>query len=136
MSQENVEALRAVYAEWAEGNFRAGEDLLDQRMMFIPGDGGPPETAEAGFYIGPEGFREFFGAWLKPWTNLTITAEEYIEAESSVVVAAIQRGTGAGSGAAAELRQFHVWTFRAKAAIRYEVFRDRAEALEAVGLSE
>ena len=74
--------------------------------------------------------------WLSEWSNFTIAAEEVIEAGDSVVVAACQRGEGKESGIEAELRYFQVWTFRGRHVIRIEQFRDRAEALEAVGLSE
>ena len=53
-----------------------------------------------------------------------------------MVAAVVQRGVGDGSGAATEFRYFHVWSFRGGKAIRIENFRRRAEALEAVGLSE
>jgi len=132
MSQENVEALRAVYEEWAKGNLSAGGDLYDREILFIP----PAVWPEAGTYRGPQGAREFLLGWSKAWTNLTVAAEEFIEAENSVIVAARQRGVGTESGASTESRYFMVWTFRGRVVIRIEAFLDRAEALEAVGLSE
>ena len=133
MSQENVEAVRAVYEEWAKGNFRAGGDLWDRRVVFVP----IGELPDTGDYFGLEGVTTFMRAFLQPWTNFTITAEELIEAGDSVVVVARQRGTGRASGLVAELeQQFQVWTFRGRTVIRFEAFRERAEALEAVGLSE
>ena len=133
MSQENVEIVRGVYEEWAKGNFRTGGDLWDRRVVFVP----IAELPDASEYFGLEGVTTFMRAFLQPWTNFTITAEELIEAGDSVVVVAHNRGEGRGSGLdAGTERQFHVWTFRGHAVIRFEAFRDRAEALEAVGLSE
>jgi hypothetical protein len=40
------------------------------------------------------------------------------------------------SGVPVELRYFTVWSFRGNKVIRIENFRERGEALEAVGLSE
>ncbi len=37
MSRENVEAVRAMYAEWAKGNFRADADIFDRLVVMIPG---------------------------------------------------------------------------------------------------
>jgi ketosteroid isomerase-like protein len=34
MARDQVEALRAVYDEWARGNFRAGQDLWDPDVVF------------------------------------------------------------------------------------------------------
>jgi ketosteroid isomerase-like protein len=73
--------------------------------------------------------------FLEPWVRITIEAEEITGAGDSVFAAVVQRGTGHGSGAATELRYFHVWTFRGGKVIRLETFRDRAEAREAVGLT-
>ena len=134
MSQTNVETLRAVYEEWANGNFRASEDLWDQRALYIPAR--TPDTPDTGYYLGPEAIREFMREWLKAWTRLTIAAEEFVEAESHVVVRARQQGSGRESGVAVDMLHFHVWTFRGRKVTRFEVFQTRAEALEAVGLSE
>ena len=87
-------------------------------------------------YIGPEGIREYMLGILAAWKSLTMAAEEFIDAESSVVVAVYQRGLGRESGASGDMRYFAVWTFRGRAVIRLETFRDRAEALEAAGLDE
>jgi ketosteroid isomerase-like protein len=133
MSQDNMTAVRAVYDEWAKGNFRAGGDLWDSRVVFVP----IADLPDAGDYFGLEGITTFMRAFLQPWTNFTITADELIEAGDSVVVVARQRGIGRDSGLLAQLeQQFQVWTFRGRTVIRFEAFRERAEALEAVGLRE
>jgi ketosteroid isomerase-like protein len=130
VSRQNVERIRAVYERWAEGDFRAGGDLWDPAAVFIQRPGFP----EAGTYLGPEEISRYMRHFLGSWTQITIVAEEIIEAGDSVVVAVRQRGVGTGSGAVTELRYFHVWTFRGPRAVRWENFRERAEALEAVGL--
>ena len=135
MSQENVEVVRGIYDEWAKGNLRAGRDLYDRRVLFIP----IAEMFDArDFYVGPEGVAEFMRPFLQAWTNFTVTAEELIEAGDSVVVAVRHRALGRESGVLADEpeQEFQVWTFRGTAVIRFEVFRDRADALEAVGLRE
>jgi ketosteroid isomerase-like protein len=133
MSQKNVEIVKRVYEEWAKGNFRAAGDLWDRRVVFVPA----AELPDAGDYFGLEGVATFMREFLQPWTNFTITAEELIEAGDSVVVVAHMRGEGRSTGLVTELeQQFQVWTFRGGSVIRFEAFRDRAEALEAVGLSE
>lgn len=133
MSQENVDALRSVYEEWSKGNFKAGADLYDRHVIYIP-RAEMPDTEVS--YLGTEGIAEYMRGQLGAWTKLTITAEELIEAGDSVVVGARWRGEGHESGALGESLGFHVWTFRGRAVIRLELFGYRAEALEAVGLSE
>jgi hypothetical protein len=44
--------------------------------------------------------------------------------------------TGRGSGAPAEARGAHEFTIRDGLLVRLKAYRDRSEALEAVGLSE
>ena len=130
MSQENVEAVRAVYEEWRNGNFRAGVDLYDPLVLLVQGAGFP----EAGAYLGLEGIAEYMQTFLEAWTRVTIEADDLADAGDSVVAAVIQRGTGQGSGAPTEFRYFHVWSFRGGKVIRLENFRERSKAREAAGL--
>jgi ketosteroid isomerase-like protein len=132
MSQENLSVVRAAYDEYAKGKLRAGLDLYDPFTLFIP----IPDFPTSGHYLGPEGIGTFMRAYLEGWTNLTMTAEELIEAENSVVVTVRQRAAGRESGVPTTIRYFEVWTFRGRGVVRIEQFRDRAAALEAVGLSE
>jgi ketosteroid isomerase-like protein len=132
MSRENVQALRAVYEEWGKGNFRAGADIYDRLVVMIPG-GDPTDT---NYYLGLEGIRKYSLELLSAWTNYTMSADEFIEVDNSVVVAVHQRGVGRESGIPGEMRFYAVWTFRGRNAVRLETFGDRAQALEAVGLRE
>jgi ketosteroid isomerase-like protein len=132
MSQENVDAVRSIYGEWENGNFRAGVDLYHSLVLFIPF----PDFPAAEHYLGREGVREFMRGFLAAWTNLTMAAEDVIEVGDSVVVTTRWRGVGKESGAQTEKRVFDVWTFRGRTVTRVEFFLDRADALAAVGLSE
>jgi ketosteroid isomerase-like protein len=133
MSQENVEAIRAVYEEWRNGNFRAGVDLYDPLAVLVQGAGLP----EPGAYLGLEGIGDYMRTFLEAWEHVTIEAEDLVDAGDSVVAAVVQRAIGKASGAPpAEFRYFQVWSFRGGKVIRLEVLRDRVAALEAVGLWE
>ena len=130
MPDEHVDALRDVYARWGQGDFSASLDVADPLILFVLG----PEFPDAGSYLGIEGLREYTRGFLEPWSRMTIEAEELTAAGDSVVVAVLQRGVGVESGIATDFRYFQVWSFRGARAIRLENFRERAEALEAVGL--
>ena len=130
MSQDHVQAIRGVYGSWSEGDFRASAGLMDPLVLFVMGEGLP----ETGAYLGVDGLAEYMRGFLEPWARITIEAEDVTEVGDSIVVAVLQRGTGHGSGAATELRYFHVWTFRGGKVIRLETFRDRAGARGAAGL--
>ena len=94
MSRENVELVQRLLEEWGAGDLRVGAEVYDPRVQFIP-LARLPDTAE-GLYVGPEGIRTFMHNWLNVWTNLTVSAEEIIEAGDSVVVGVCQRGGGEG----------------------------------------
>ncbi len=131
MPEENLEAVRGVYERWGVGDFEASLDVFDPQVLFVIG----PDFPDAGPYLGLEGVRDYTRGFLEPWSRVAIEAEELREVGDSVVAAVRQFGVGGGSGAETELRYFHVWTFRGDRVVRLENFRERAEALEVVGLS-
>jgi ketosteroid isomerase-like protein len=134
MSEENIEAVRRVYGEWAQGNFRAGPEIYDQDVVFVQSR---ELGTDSGTYLGLDGVRDYMGKFLEVWERVTVEASELIEAGDSVVVKVIQRAVGKGSGVEpAEMEYFHVWTFRGGKVIRLDVIRSREAALEAAGISD
>ncbi len=130
MSQENMEAVRRGIASaesfWA---------LLDEDVVWeIPPEIELPDIPRR--VVGREeviaGSRHYWGTW----DEYRLDAEELIDAGSSVVLVVQERGRGRGSGIPFERRWAQVWTFRQGRLIRWELFPDRATALEAVGLRE
>ncbi len=132
MSEENVDAVRTVYEQWRNGNFRAGVDLYDPLVVLVQGTGFP----EAGAYLGLEGIADYMRTFLEAWQRVTIEAEDLVDGGDSVVAAVVQRGIGKGSGASTEFRYFQVWSFRGGKVIRIEILRDRSAAFDAAGISE
>lgn len=131
MSQEHLDAVRAVYDAWGRGDFQGGPNVYDPLAVLVQGEGFP----DKGAHLGIEGIRKYTRGFLEAWERITIEAEELIEAGDSVIAAVVQRGVGQGSGAPAEFRYFHVWTFRGDRVIRLETVRERAQALALTGLS-
>ena len=133
MSDENVETVRRIYEQWAEGNFRAGVELYDPLILLVHGLGFP----ESGTYLGLDGVRDYTATFLEAWERMTIEAEEIFDVGDSVVAKVVQRAIGRESGIEpAELEYFQIWSFRGGRVIRLEVIRDRSEAMKAVGISE
>jgi ketosteroid isomerase-like protein len=132
MSQENVEAVRAVYERWSEGDFRASVHLFDPHVVLVL----RPEFPDAGTYLGPEAVAAYTRGLLEPWTHFTMEAEELVASGDSVLARVRQRGVGSTSGVSTELRYFMLWSFRGSKVIRLESIRGHAEALEAAGLRE
>ncbi len=136
MSDENVDIVRAIYERWSEGDFRASVDLLDPHVVLVLGPEFGPDSPDVGTYSGIEAVAAYTRGLLEAWTDFTMEAEEIVAAGDSVIVAVCQRGVGRISGVPTELRYFTLWSFRGRKVIRLESVRDRAQALEAAGLSE
>ncbi len=132
MSEKNVDVLRGTYAEWAKGNLKAGFELLDPRVVYV----NRPGLLEEATCYGRAEMRHWMREFLSAWDRYEAHATEFIPAGDSVVVAVRQVAAGRGSGVPTEAGIFHVWSFRGERVIRLETVPDRAEALQAAGLSE
>ena len=80
---------------------------------------------------------EFWEQMRTAWDDLTREPLEFIQAPGErVVVLVRQSGRGRESGVPVEIHFFHLLTIRDGRVRKVEVFRDRADALEAAGLRE
>jgi ketosteroid isomerase-like protein len=95
MPADRIATVQSIYERWAEGDFGATFDLLDQDVVFVI----PPEFPDAGKYLGNDAIAEYTSGFLEPWTRITIEAEELLPAGDSVVASVFQRGVGDASGA-------------------------------------
>jgi ketosteroid isomerase-like protein len=129
MSQENVDLARRG-TQSAEGFWA----LLDEYIVWDLR--GYPVPDLQGAYLGRDAVIDASRHYWGTWTNYRVEPEELIDGGSSVVVVLHEQGRGKGSGASVERRWAQVWTFSRGQIIRWEMFPDRASALEAAGLSE
>ena len=132
MSEERIEAVRAIYDRFAEGDFAVSLEYVDPQVLFVL----PPGFPESGTYLGIEALGEYTREFLEPWDRIAIAAEELIDGGDTVIATVLQSGVGSGSGATTEFRYWQVWSFRGRKVIRLENFRERSDALEAAGLPE
>jgi ketosteroid isomerase-like protein len=129
VSQQNVEIVRAFYERFASGDFNALAGFSDD-FEFVTS----PELPDAGTYRG-EGAIRFMKTWVESFDQLTIEATEIIDAGDKVVVAILQRGRPRGSQTAVEGRWWQAVTLRGGEIAQVVTFPERAQALEAAGLS-
>jgi ketosteroid isomerase-like protein len=125
----NVELVREVYGAWARGDFSAGAFAPDFEW------GQLPDAVEPGARRGPEvgvALRRLFEAY----KDFRVEAEEFLDAGERVVVVACVRGTARKSGLELDQRFAFVWRAREAMLTGFQVYRERAEALKAVGLEE
>jgi ketosteroid isomerase-like protein len=136
MSQENVEIVRRGYELYAAGDLEGVTDLIaDAAELPDAGGLGVADTA-AGTRHGRDGFLLGAQEAVEAFEDYRVEAQEFIDAGDAVVVPVRISGRGRASGAMLEVRLVHVWVLRTGRAIRNEIYRTTAEALEAVGLSE
>jgi ketosteroid isomerase-like protein len=108
--------------------------VADPLILFVQA---PGLEVDAGPTLGIEGLIDYMRDHLKSWSAITMEAEDITDTGDGTIMATVrQHAVGRGSGAETDLRYYQLWSFRGGKLIRLENFRERAEALEAVGLSE
>jgi ketosteroid isomerase-like protein len=131
MSQQNVEALKAVYARWETGDFWT-PDIFDPGVQVVWAGVMPDTGVDRGLAAVEAATR----GWLAAWDDHRWEADRFIPVHDRVVVLFTARGRGKGSSVEIEAHWAHLWTFRNGKATRLEGFVNQSEALAAVGLSE
>jgi hypothetical protein len=129
MSQENVEIVREFYADpdpWGAFAVRVAPDAEFDFTAVYPD--GP-------VLHGIDAVRRFRDE--VPWGSLHFEPERLVEVDGERVLALVRAvGVGQLSGVRGEAKVAHEFTIRAGLLVRFKVYGDRAEALEAAGLSE
>lgn len=133
MSAENVEIVRAVFAEWERGNFAATGLAPDVRITWLASafGGGQRETT-----IGLEEAADFMREFFSSFQDVRLVAEEVVDADDKVVVVAVWRGEGKTSGALTEWRHGGVYEIRDSQVASITTYTDPSTAFEAAGLRD
>ena len=133
MSRENVEIVRAISDAYARGDYEDALGRLDEDIEFVS----PPDITGGGqVWRGREGTRRGVTSFLGTWEDYRYEVRDLIDCGDEVLVEGWQRARGRGSGVEVSEAIYTVWTVREGRVVRQRMFRDRAEALEAAGLSE
>ena len=140
MSQENISLVRdltklvsSVVGPDPDALDRALGDYADERFeLHLPAD--YPEGGQV--FRGREGLRAYTASLRETWREWRFVPERFLDTNDHVVVFALLVARGHESDVPIELETNHVWTIRDGRATSMRVYRDRSEALEAVGLRE
>ncbi len=134
MSQENVEIVRRLYADWERGDLLRTADFFDAEIEHsrigseLPGINGN--------WRGIEGLQVAMASYLDALADLRIEAERIIDlGEDRVLVLSRQTARGKTSGLPFEREFGDLFTLSDGKVLRYVSYWDRAEALKAVGLT-
>jgi ketosteroid isomerase-like protein len=127
MSQENVEIVEAIYAEWAER--RLGREFMAEDIRYV----NPPYALEGGTREGADSFNNVF----EVYSELRFEIDRLIDAgKEKVVMVGTMEGVARQTGLEMTRPHSQVWTIRDGKAISMQWFHAESEALEAAGLSE
>jgi ketosteroid isomerase-like protein len=128
MSRANVEAVRAGIAAYNRGDVEALLAVYDPDVEFA--------TLLLGNHHGKEALRALFEENRENLSGYGFELDEAIDAGDTVI--AVARLLGAGRVSKIELGDLIAFslTFRDGRCVRQQTFRNKAEALEAVGLRE
>ena len=136
MSQENVEIVRRMSIAFRNGDWAAAAEPLHPDVEMdttrFPLDGLDR------VYRGLEEVATFWGEWLEAWGEQNFEDPELIDAGDQVVTWTTgHQIRGKGSGVEVGIPPYAwVTTLRDGKVVRATLFMDRADALEAAGLSE
>ena len=136
MSQENLSLLGDLYELLpglrepdSEAVTRLFRDYADPSFeLHLPPD--YPEGEQ--ILRGREGMNAFAAVLQETWSEWRFVPERFLDAHDRVLVFARLVAVGHESGVPIELETNHVWTIRNGRATSMCVYRERAEALEAL----
>ena len=132
MSQENLATLMRAQAAYNRGDWDAALATMDPSVVFDLTRVAPDDE----LYEGYEGVTAFWRMLRDVFGDFQTDPEEVIDGGDRLFALMHLRGSGQASGAGAEDFLYQVVTLRQGKAARVDFFRNRAEALEAAGLSE
>src|SRR5262245_35375648 len=134
MSQENVEVVREILAEFAVTHRAVAR-------LSAPGFVWDMSTfrgwLDASHYAGTDGFDEFFAKWTGPYEDWVMDVEDLRDTDDCrVVVILTQRGRLRGTDDWVELHYGLIFSVTDGLVAHVEAYATRDEALEAAGLRE
>ena len=132
MSQENVEIIRRLNEAWAAGDLTAALEFMHPAIVWRE----PPEQPSSAEWHGHAGVEQSIRGWVGVWDDWRYEFEELTDAGDHILQTGSQSGRGKGSGARVASHLFHVWTLRDGLVVEMQMFMQREQALEAVGLQE
>jgi uncharacterized protein len=131
MSQENVEIVRAAFEAWSCGDLDAWLAEADPEIEWFV----LPDAPDPGPHRGRQVIRKRAASW-RDVLKLRGEVLEYIDSGEYVVMPMRMRGVPPGSDAEVVQDEVYVSKFRDGKIVELREYRTKAEALEAVGLSE
>jgi ketosteroid isomerase-like protein len=132
VSQENVDLIRSAYDRFNGGEKVPPDDLWHADGEYVNSANDPDPMVHRGL----DAVRKQFKKWVDVYPDLRVEPVEFLGNGDRVFVWTHWTGRAATSGAPVEMHMAQVWAVDGGRIRRGEEYYDRAEALEAAGLSE
>jgi ketosteroid isomerase-like protein len=133
-SVESIDIVRSASAAMNDRRWDRWLELLDPAVVYYEQVGTPLDTSEV--LRGRDQVRESYAAYIEEFPDFRSEIDELIDAGDEVVCVHRWVGTGRASGATIEMAEVVVLAIAHGMITEGRVYRDRAAALEAVGLME
>jgi ketosteroid isomerase-like protein len=133
MSQENVEIARRLHRAFNERDREALAEVFDPDVEWIP----ILAKLEGASFRGPDGVNRWLDELDRDWAEFVTDPQDFRDLGDVVLILGTWHARARHSGLVLDA-QPGAWVaqIRNGRIVRQETFTDRAEALEAVGLSE
>jgi ketosteroid isomerase-like protein len=138
MSQENVEVARKLWVQLIERSAARNatgtfvDPAWDPDVEYVE----DPRWPGGGSYRGADAIQDRFAEYLEIFGAVELSLKEMLDGEDDIVSIFRARGVSAQTGLPFEHDWAYVWTFHDGRVVKWRAYFDKAEALEAVGMSE
>jgi ketosteroid isomerase-like protein len=134
MSKENVEVVRDQFAATNERDFpRAMSHYAEDVELVVD----PGAFLDAGAFKGRPAVGQWFADWFTTFeSGYRFDIDEARDLGDVVLLVATHHGRGRASGVEVHGQTGYLYRLRDRKIVRVELYRGRAEALEAAGVTE
>jgi ketosteroid isomerase-like protein len=132
VSKENIEIIQRGYEAWTRGDLAAAFDGYDPDVEYWD----RADDLDGTVRRGRDALEAAYAELSEVYAEMRFEPKEFIDAGDFVVVPVRMTVRGRGSGAVVEGEQVYVYRLRAGKVTEVREYRDKAEALKAVGLEE
>ena len=130
MSQETIGLIQASLERFAATGEPAWDTLHEEVEVH------DHDIMDAGEYRGHAGFGRWLEDWASAWSEFSMEPQEFLDADERVVAVIRMKAKGQGSGVEVERQDAMVFEVLDGKIKRLDYYNNRAQALEAVGLTE
>jgi ketosteroid isomerase-like protein len=130
VSRQNLETVQAAFEAYYRGDMGRVAELADPDLVVTQ----TAEMPDAETFRGRRGFIDAIEAWQEAWDDFRVERLCTRDIGDHVLTTVRQRARGKRSGVEVEGLFTFVFTLKAGRLVRWRMFADEDEALEAVGL--